>query len=236
MGADGWYAFYHGEAQALWLLLLPALFLAWRLTERGTRGGAVDPRASGFVALWALFFAIEALLDVIATGPLVRALGLEGTLASKLLLFVFVLLGDFRVFVLLLFLAGRERVLRESILDAARLTALVPLVAGVGFYAGGSLVGGFPGQVLWLFYEVAFVAVALYLRERWIPARVPPESAALRDYLRAVSGFVALYYALWAASDLLILAGVDGAWGLRALTNQLYYGLFVPFAWWKFRA
>ena len=52
--------------------------------------------------------------------------------------------------------------------------------------------------------------------------------------VRALLAFAAVYYALWAASDVLILAGVDEGWLLRCVPNQLYYGLTVPFVWWRF--
>jgi len=53
---------------------------------------------------------------------------------------------------------------------------------------------------------------------------------------RAVLAYAGVYYALWAVSDVLILAGVDAAWLLRCVPNQLYYGFTVPFVWWRFFA
>ena len=51
--------------------------------------------------------------------------------------------------------------------------------------------------------------------------------------LRRVLGYVAVYYALWASADVLILyGGLDVGWLLRVVPNQLYYAFFVPFAWW----
>jgi hypothetical protein len=52
--------------------------------------------------------------------------------------------------------------------------------------------------------------------------------------VRAVLGFVVLYYVLWALADILALNGEDRGWALRMVPNQLYYGLFVPFAYARF--
>jgi hypothetical protein len=49
-----------------------------------------------------------------------------------------------------------------------------------------------------------------------------------------VVAWAGVYYALWAAADVLILAGVDAGWLLRCVPNQLYYGFTVPFVWWRF--
>jgi hypothetical protein len=81
-----------------------------------------------------------------------------------------------------------------------------------------------PSQVLWLVYETLFAALALTLRAR-----------AANPAPRAILLYAFTYYALWAAADVLILAGVDAGWGLRAVPNQLYYSLTVPFAWWRWR-
>jgi hypothetical protein len=43
--------------------------------------------------------------------------------------------------------------------------------------------------------------------------------------VRAVSWFVLLYYALWAATDAILLAtGADFGYALRVIPNLLYYG------------
>ena len=50
-------------------------------------------------------------------------------------------------------------------------------------------------------------------------------------------GYVAVYYALWATADLLILGtGRDVAWALRIVPNQLYYAWYLPFVYWRFFA
>ena len=86
------------------------------------------------------------------------------------------------------------------------------------------------GQRLWLIHELLFTGVALWLRTRWLPARVQ-DPVRLR-FLRRVCSYVILYYALWAGCDALwMTTSLDAAWLLRAIPNQLYYAFFVPFAW-----
>src|SRR5262249_46154313 len=93
-----------------------------------------------------------------------------------------------------------------------------------------------PTQTIWLLYELAFVVVALALRQWAVPARVPGTAPRLRTYLRAVLAYVAVYYALWAAADIVILAGFDVGWALRMVPNQLYYAFWMPFAYFAFLA
>jgi hypothetical protein len=142
----------------------------------------------------------------------------------------FVLVGDFRVFLLVLGVAEPERSLVGTCARAAAWTLVVPVVAGLLYRAGSVLAGPLPEQVLWLIYECAFVALALWWRVRLIPARRPP---ALR-FLRVVLAYVAIYYALWGVADALILAHRDVGWALRIVPNQLYYAFFVPVVWWLF--
>ena len=56
---SSWDAFYHGELQGLWgLIVVPALFLLVRPWRRPRAAGA-DPRAAGFVCAWATIFALQ---------------------------------------------------------------------------------------------------------------------------------------------------------------------------------
>jgi hypothetical protein len=234
IGAD-WRAFYDGELQGLWALLpVPALWLAVRALRGRPRGSGADPQAAGFVDAWALVFALETLLDPIATGPLARALGGAWPTALGVL---FVLLGDFRVLLLVCFLAGGRNALGPALREAALLTPVVALFAMGTTRAAGLLLGqALPGQLLWLVHETAFLGMVAFLRRRVVAAREPVRPSPRAAYLRAATAYVAGYYGLWAACDALILAGVDWAWGLRALPNQLYYAWFVPFAHARFFA
>lgn len=225
--ADSWEALYRGDAQSLWgLVTVPLLYLV-RLLLVPPRGPGVEPGAARFVRAWALVFLIETILDPVATGPLVRWLGLGGALADNAML-PFVLLGDLRVFLLVLRVAEPGRSLAAVLAEAVLWTLVVPVMAG-GLWVGlRSMAGPLPGQGLWLVYEIAFAVLATTLRARLVPLRTA--APAPRRYLRAVLAYVTLYYALWAVADVLILAGHDVGWALRILPNQLYYALWVPFA------
>ena len=228
MSFASWQAFYQSDLQSVLApIVLPALFLLWRAFDRAKEDPGLAAGHARFVRGWALGFAALCIVDPLASGPGARALGL-GDAAASALLFVLVWLGDFRVFLLAFALASPTGARRGALLRAAAASFGVPIVAFSTQRALAALRGPLPAQALWLIYELAFCALALGLRAAWVKQRVA--AAPLRRYLRAVLGFVATYYALWAASDVLILAGVDAGWGLRALPNQLYYGLFVPFA------
>jgi hypothetical protein len=224
-------AFYRSDLQGLWSLLpAPALFLAW-LAGPGRRRAAASPLpGAGFVLAWCAVFAAETLLDPVASGPLGRWLSLSPAARTGVQL-GFVLLGDLRVFLLVLVLAG----LPHAFVRALAWTLVVPAVAG-GLHFGvlARLAPGVPDQTLWLVYEAAFAALCLWLAAgplpRWTAAAPPGRLAFLRRCL----AYAGAYYALWAASDVLILAGVDAGWCLRALPNQLYYALWVPFVYFAF--
>ena len=203
-----WEALYRSPAYGLWALLVPpVLFAAW-LASRRARGHGVEPRADGFVRGWAAVFTLEAIVDLVATG----FLGLP--------LLPFVLLGDYRVFVLVLGVAEPERARGAVLAEAAAWTLLVPIVAW-GTHAVLARGGPLPETTLWLVYEAAFALLAGALAVWLVPRRTPPGRAPVRRYLRAVLAFVVLYYTLWALADVLILAGEDRGWALRMVPNHL---------------
>ena len=82
----------------------------------------------------------------------------------------------------------------------------------------------------WIAFHLA-VALAVFFMLRVLPQRVGVERGPVRRYVRAVLCFVVAYYVLWAASDLIVLAGYDAGWGLRVVPNLFYYSMFVPFAY-----
>ena len=223
-------AIYRSEWQGVWALLpVPALFLAWALTAgRGKAAAGGDAR---FVWRYAVCFAALTLLDPVAGGPLSRWLGLPAGVVTGIA-FGFVLLGDFRVFALVFGLADSRR---GYLARAAAFSLIVPLLDLVLFF--GLLRTAWPaapGPWMWLIHELAFVALALWLRGSRLPALASPEPAGHRAYLRRALAYAASYYALWAAADVLILAGVEAGWGLRIVPNQLYYAFWVPFAFFSF--
>jgi hypothetical protein len=226
-----WQEVYRSDLQGLWALLpVPALFLLWLTLARQPAEPGVEPRAARFVRVWAVAFTVETILDPLLTGPLLRWLGVSGPLADNAMI-PFVLLGDFRVFLLVFALAPPGRAFGNAVVEAAAWTLVVPAVALVGTAALRAVRGGLPDTILWLLYEAAFTVLALLLREGVVVRRVPADRAGLRAYLRAILGYVAAYYALWATADALILAGLDLGWALRMLPNQLYYSFWMPFAY-----
>lgn len=221
-----WASVYKSDLVNVWaLVVVPALFLLWRRFGGDVAGGGVEPRRRRFVDRWAQLFALLTIADPLVTG----ALGIGAALVP------FVLLGDFRVFLLLFAVGWPERALGNVVIAAARWTAAVPVVAWLAFRAIRAWHGPVDLTVLWLLYELGFVALATWFRQRWIP-RVAADRPAARGYLRAILAYVLVYYGLWAAADVLILGGVDAGWALRIVPNQLYYAFWVPFAWGLFVA
>ena len=210
-----WHDFYYSAWQQPWALLVaPFAFLVWRALAAPPRVGAA-PEASGFVVAWSWLFAVETMLDPVATGPLAKALG--SPVASTALGVAFVMLGDFRIWWLVARLARPE---------GAALRALAPtLSVPIGAWLVSLALAPLPDQALWLIHESLFLAVAFVVSRRFSGR-----------FERAVLAYAGVYYALWAAADVLILAGVDAGWLLRCIPNQLYYGLTVPFVWWRFFA
>jgi hypothetical protein len=237
LGFESWQAFYQGDLQSVWVpAAISVVFLLWLSFRSATPTGGADPAAAPFVRRYALFFGALTLLDPITTGPLTRALGLEG-MATATLMLVFVLLGDFRVYLLLFALrdGDRELGLAPAVFRAARWTLLVPAFTWPVHWLLDRLAPDLPDQTLWLIYELAFLTVAVVLRQRLVSDASLDARPALRRYLRAALLYVALYYGLWAASDTLIMVGgLDAGWLLRALPNQLYYAFWIPFVYLAF--
>jgi hypothetical protein len=210
-----WHDFYYSAWQEPWALLAaPFAFLVWRALAPPPGTGVVPP-AKTFVVAWSWIFAFATMLDPIANGPIAKLIDVPA--AATALGLGFVLLGDFRIWWLVFAL---ERPLGAA-LRALAPTAAVPIAAWLVTQALAPL----PGQALWLIHESLFVAVSFALSRR-LAGR----------FGRGVLAYAGVYYALWAASDVLVLAGVDAGWLLRCVPNQLYYGFTVPFVWWRFFA
>ena len=235
MPEESWRHFYESDLQAVYsLLVVPALFLAYLIIagrRRSVQSRLPDAR---FVLGYCVFFALETLLDPLAAGPLVEGLDLGNT-ATEALMLLFVLLGDFRVFLLVFHLAGRERNLGRALLWASAFTPIVPILA---WTFNEILVAWRPElahQRLYLIYELSFVALALLLRNLYLPHKDPEDSGGHSRFLRGALSYVAVYYGLWAGADaLILLGGLDAGWLLRALPNQLYYAFWVPFVFFTF--
>lgn len=220
MTFESWHAFYYGAWQSPWALLVVPF--AWGILRMVARRPGATAGVDHFVRVWAAICLIETMLDPVANALASDAPAGVGTAVGL----IFVLLGDFRIYWLVFALAEGASTLAAGLARAAIATAVVPIAA----YAISTLLGmgmvEVPGQVLWLVHESLFVAVCVFLARSWVPGNVPPQ---WQPFARRVLGYVAAYYALWAAADVLILAGVDAGWLVRCVPNQLYYAFTVPF-------
>jgi hypothetical protein len=181
---------------------------------------------------YALVFALETILDSFATGPLSRWLGILGTPVGTAVLLTFVLLGDFRVLLLVFRLARPET---RWIVQAVLWTFVVPIFAWVANTDLHSRWPGLPEQTIWLLYELGFLTLALVFRGSLVPRWTAAAAPQRLPFLRAVLAYVAVYYGLWATADVIILVlGLDLGWGIRVIPNQLYYSFYLPFVFWRF--
>lgn len=213
----GFEAFYDSALQHPWLLWLAALL-----------GGAfcvTRPGLDASVRRYGAVLTLLSLADAWLTSSHVYGLGtLSAPLASAVPLF-FVLAGDFRF--LLLFGAatpdGGIALRARGLAAAAALTALVPIASQLVLLA---LPGSESARVLFLVYELLFVALTLALLRRH-------PRAARTPWLARVGRFVLLYYGLWAGADVLILAGLrEPGFALRVVPNLLYYGGLIAVIGW----
>jgi len=230
VNAPSWQAFYDAGWQFPWaVMVVPFAFALYRAIARERRDSALDPALAPFVSLWTTLFLAETLLDPLATGPLAKALGeliANPKLASNLLGTTFVVLGDFRVLWLVQRFRAPEQTARRAALEAAALSVIAPTLAGLAALSDPA------PQAIWLTHELVSLGLAFALARFALPSELThPRHAA---FVRSVLGLMAAYYGLWAAADALILSGVDAGWPVRLVPNQLYYGFFVPFVWWKF--
>jgi hypothetical protein len=227
----GFEHFYASELQGTWAQLpVPLLFLVYLALAGRDRAAASGRPDAGFVASYCALFALETLLDPVIGGPVARGLGLSAV-TQAVVMFGFVWLGDLRVTGLVFRLGGAP----QPWLRGAVWATLAP-AADLTLYYGllRSLWPQVPGQVLWLVHETTFLALALWMRAALVPRLCAPEPAGHRRFLRRALAYVAVYYALWIASDVLILAGLDLGWALRLLPNQLYYAFWTPFVFFAF--
>ena len=235
LGFETYEAFYKSDLQGfVALVFVPALFLLYLLFgPRPAPSRGVVPDAAPFVRAWALVFTIETILDPIGAGLLPRWLGLADAPIATWILIVFVLLGDFRIFLLVFRLARPASSLIAVSGEAAAWTLVVPITAYVVHGALAAMVPGLPAQSIWLVYELAFTGLAMFFRFVRLPRLVARGPRC--GYLEDIFEYALAYYLLWAAADVLIIfAGFDVGWALRVVPNQLYYSFTTPFAYFRF--
>jgi hypothetical protein len=237
-----WQTAYATDLQGVYALwVVPLVFLVYIRLAPPERPSMVAPGASRLMRLYAVVFGIETILDPLAGGLLVRGLGVADGWIGTAAMFLFVLLGDLRVLLLVFYLlavgsrisTGRPADVHPGgvALRAARWMLIVPLTTAAVMSVARTAAGEVHPQIMWLVYELGFLALACWLRGRVIPRSVLAAQGPIAAYLRDVTAYVALYYALWATADVLILTGQDLGWALRMLPNQLYYALYLPIAY-----
>lgn len=182
-----------------------------------------------FLAGFLVAFTFEIAADALASGALSPVP--KGAAWATPLAVAFVILGDFRYFLLVERFAGGRRGLPIVLAAAAGWAFAVPVVSFTLRHAVPALAE--PARVTYLTYELLFLALAIALRFVVLPRREAraelPARAEVRRWLMEVTVFEIVQYGLWAAADILLLRGVEAGWLLRLVPNAMYYALFLPF-------
>jgi hypothetical protein len=217
LAPDGLFeAFYQSPVQhpfLLWASNLAGTVLA--LLALRSRPAADAAPLGKFILFWALI----SMLDAWASANHVFGVGALQAPWSSLVPFVFVWLGDFRIF-LAMEIFGKQGALGDHGLfrfppRAAAACFVVPVIAGI-------LTRGQNARMLFLVYEFLFLIwITLYGR---ITGLVQSPDA------RRIRNLALLFYSLWVISDALILTlpapARDLGFGFRVLPNFIYYGWF----------
>jgi hypothetical protein len=204
----------------------PILFLAVGATFL-----VIVARRLPFFRAFAVLFTLEIMADALLTGgwsPLA-----PGSRAASAAAVLFVVLGDWRYFLLLERHAWR--------LPARLPLGLVSLLASLAVPISSMAIvqavpepWRSPPRDLFLIYELLFTGVAAIVRLRLRGRPAAQLDPTVRPWVVALTDFEIAQYAGWALADVLLLLGAEGVgYGLRLVPNIMYYALFVPFAWWS---
>ena len=204
-------------------------FLSW---VAGAVFLVVLARRLPFFHAFALLFTAEIMADALLTGGW-SPLGPGAATAASVSAVAFVVLGDWRYFLLLERYAWRVPA-RLPVGLASLLASLVVPLASMGLVRFGPASWQGSSRVLFLVYELLFALLAAGLRVRLRAWGWPRLDPTLRPWLVALTNFELVQYAGWAAADVLLLLGYDDfGYALRLVPNVMYYALFIPFAWWR---
>ncbi|HEU4538960.1 MAG TPA: hypothetical protein VFS00_32795 [Polyangiaceae bacterium] len=184
-----------------------------------------------FFRAFALLFTAEIMADAFLTGGW-SPVG-QGTTAASAFAVVFVVLGDWRYFLLLERYAWRLPARLPLGLVSLVASLFVPLTS-MALVRLGPESWRASSRVLFLVYELLFAALALGLRLRLRAGAWPRLEAPERPWIVALTNFELVQYVGWALADVLLMLGAeDVGYGLRLVPNVMYYSLFLPFAWWR---
>jgi len=178
-----------------------------------------------FLYGYLVVFLVEILADATVTGAWSPVP--SGTRAYTAWSVLFIVLGDFRYFLLVERVTQPRRSWGAVLLFTVPLALLVPVTTGILTQLLPAMQND---RVLYVVYETALGAIVLGLdRTRLARADVAPEIVAFAHRVSLL--FAGLYFG-WAACDVLLLLGVDAAHALRIVPNLAYYAVFLPFVLW----
>jgi len=184
-----------------------------------------------FLYAYLVAFGLEILADATLTSAW-SPVPPNGKLATAVSI-AFVILGDFRFFVVLARARSAGPITRRAWLAAVSLSLVVPALSQLPpllFPAAFTSL-----RVTFLTYELMFFALALAIRLRFSPAAAHAAhtgAAAQEKWATRVTEIELCQYGLWAAADVVILSGYDAGFLVRVLPNLLYYVLFLPLVAW----
>jgi hypothetical protein len=143
---------------------------------------------------------------------------------------VFVILGDFRYFLAVeSFRQPQPRWNLRSGLVAFAFSMVIPIISGVSTRIWPHLFSN--SRTIFLGYELMFFAWSLGFRFLWFPRATQSCSPTVRAWLSKLTWFELVQYAGWALADIAILAHIEIGHVLRIVPNLMYYGFFIPFAY-----
>lgn len=178
-----------------------------------------------FLAGFLVLFTFEIAADALATGALSPIP--KGASWATPVAVAFVILGDFRYFVLVERFRKPGRPLAAVLGAAAAWALLVPVASFALRNVVPSLAA--PLRVTFLTYELMFLALAIVLRLAVLPRLAAEAAPDVKRWLSEITVFEIVQYGLWAAADVAILSGAPAGFLLRLAPNAMYYTLFLPF-------
>ena len=212
-----------------WIAGAPLAAFALLAYASQRRAHDLDPRRRAWLAAF-IVLELVVLLDAWLTSPLAPRPLLGDGAAAQTASVVFIVLGDLRYFYLVErqrgpSAAGASASLR-ALAIAVPVSLLLPIATAVGKLVAPAR---FQGTSLYLIYELGLLVVALVYALLRAP-RPTDAGDGRRRYVGRLLAVELAQYGLWAAADVLILAGVDAGYLLRMVPNAIYYAAFVPLA------